>query len=43
MLLAQGIPAMAGEADVVGVTYEQASDGSYTFHVTVRHGNESYG
>ncbi len=29
--------APAGEADVVDVRYEQSSDGSYTFHVTVRH------
>lgn len=42
MLLAPGAPALAGEADVVGVTYEQASDGSYTLDVTVRHGDEGW-
>lgn len=30
-------PAFAGEADVVDVRYVQASDGTYTFDVTVRH------
>lgn len=30
-------PAFAGEADVIDVRYMQASDGSYTFDVTVRH------
>lgn len=42
LLLAPGAPALAGEADVVGVTYQQASDGSYTFHVAVRHGDEGW-
>lgn len=37
-----GAPAHGGEADVVGVTYEQANDGSYSFHVTVRHGDTGW-
>lgn len=36
------LPALAGEADVVAATYEQASDGSYTFHVTVRHADTGW-
>lgn len=36
-------PALAGEADVVDVRYTQSSDGSYTFHVTVRHQDEGWG
>ena len=38
LIAAIAIPAaQAGEADVVAVKYEQGSDGTYTFHVTVRH------
>ena len=38
LIAAAAVPAaQAGEADVVGVKYEQGSDGTYTFHVTVRH------
>lgn len=29
--------AVAGQADVVDARFEQASDGTYAFHVTVRH------
>lgn len=32
----------AGEADVVAATYSQASDGSYTFEVTVRHADTGW-
>lgn len=42
ILLAPGAPALAGEADVVGVNYEQASDGTYIFHVAVRHKDEGW-
>ncbi len=34
--------AWAGEADVVDVRYEQGSDGTYTFHVTVRHADAGW-
>ena len=37
LLCLSAASALAGEADVVGVRYEQSSDGSYVFHVTVRH------
>lgn len=30
-------PVVAGPADVVAVRYDQGSDGTYSFHVTVRH------
>ncbi|PHP65039.1 hypothetical protein CSC94_21145 [Zhengella mangrovi] len=30
-------PVFAGPADVVAVRYDQGSDGTYSFHVTVRH------
>ncbi|MAW85738.1 MAG: hypothetical protein CMJ42_04315 [Phyllobacteriaceae bacterium] len=36
------LPALAGEADVVDARYSQSSDGSYTFHVTIRHGDEGW-
>lgn len=36
-VLVLAAPAVAGEADVLHVDYRQASDGSYTFDVTVRH------
>ncbi len=36
------IPAHAGEADVLGVLYRQASDGTYTFDVTVRHADTGW-
>ncbi len=42
ILLAFVSPAHAGEADVVEVKYEQASDGTYTFHVTVRHADAGW-
>lgn len=32
----------AGEADVEKVEYKQSSDGSYTFHVTVRHADAGW-
>jgi hypothetical protein len=32
----------AGEADVVAATYAQASDGSFTFEVTVRHADAGW-
>lgn len=35
-------PALAGKADVIGVRYEQDSDGAYSFHVTVRHADEGW-
>ncbi len=35
-------PAFAGEADVLGVEYRQASDGTYTFDVTVRHADTGW-
>ena len=31
------LPVRAGEADVVGVRVEAGGNGTYTFHVTVRH------
>lgn len=37
LLCLSAAAAFAGEADVVGVRYDQSSDGSYTFHVSVRH------
>ena len=43
LIAAAAVPtAQAGEADVVAVKYEQGSDGSYTFHVTVRHDDEGW-
>ncbi|MEZ5807976.1 MAG: hypothetical protein R3D65_09895 [Zhengella sp.] len=36
------LPVLAGEADVVDVRYTQSSNGSYTFHVTVRHADEGW-
>jgi len=34
--------ARAGEADVVGVKFEQAVDGTYRFDVTVRHADDGW-
>jgi hypothetical protein len=36
------IPAMAGEADVVGVDVRKESAGTYRFDVTVAHGDEGW-
>lgn len=36
------VSARAGGADVVEVRYEQASDGSYTFHVAVLHADAGW-
>ena len=43
-LLALGltVPAVAGEADVVGVEIEKQTGGTYGFDVTVRHGDEGW-
>lgn len=35
-------PALAGKADVVAVRYDVAADGSFTFHVTVRHADAGW-
>lgn len=35
-------PAFAGEADVTGVRFERANDGTYRFDVTVRHDDEGW-
>lgn len=35
-------PAFAGKADVVAVQYERTADGSYNFHVTVRHADSGW-
>ena len=34
--------AFAGEADVVGVAFKKAGDGTYNFSVTVRHADEGW-
>lgn len=36
------VPAAAGEADVVNVRAVEAADGSWTFHVTLRHDDEGW-
>jgi hypothetical protein len=36
------LPAMAGEADVVGVKIIKEGTGTYRFDVTVRHGDEGW-
>ncbi len=42
--VATGLPAsaVAGEVDVVAATYAQASDGTFTFEVTVRHADAGW-
>ena len=42
LLSLPALPALAGAADVLDVRYTQSSDGSYTFHVTVRHDDEGW-
>jgi hypothetical protein len=34
--------ALAGEADVVGVKFEKAGDGTYRFDVSVEHGDDGW-
>ncbi|WP_108882705.1 hypothetical protein [Anderseniella sp. Alg231-50] len=41
LLMMSGV-CLAGEADVVGVTATKASDGTWSFHVTVLHGDEGW-
>lgn len=42
VLCALSAPCLAGKVDVVGVTYDVAADGSFTFHVTVRHDDDGW-
>jgi hypothetical protein len=41
-LLLGGSGALAGQADVENVKVERAADGSYSFHVTVRHADTGW-
>jgi len=42
LLLSGTFPVSAGEADVEKVRAERAADGTYTFHVTVRHADTGW-
>jgi len=42
LLLLQVSGALAGQADVEDVRVERAADGSYSFHVTVRHADTGW-
>lgn len=42
MLGVLAAPAQAGEADVVGATAQKASNGTYSFDVTLRHADEGW-
>ncbi len=42
LIAAPVLQARAGEADVLDVKYEQGSDGTYTFHVTVKHADAGW-
>jgi hypothetical protein len=42
LLLGSTVQTLAGQADVVDAGYAQGGDGSYTFHVSVRHDDEGW-